>query len=131
MGKVLSCDEHDRGLPEEQRNGIVVFKSCFPENLLDSEAASDKARLLSVFAQRPGVLFVRLTASALAPAVYADPPWNTLARTVIGQAPSPASPRALLESRVAMRGNRGRRGARLEAFVRQVPMPTEERPSAG
>jgi hypothetical protein len=90
MDKVLSCDQNDRRLPNGQRNHIVVFKSCFPESLIEDEAALDRARatlsaLLPIFARHPKVLFVFLTSPPLAPSVHADPLWKRLAKAVLGK----------------------------------------------
>lgn len=90
MDRVLSCDLNDQPLPNGQRNRIVVFKSCYPENFIESEAALSRAEgdlssLLPVFAGYPDVLFVHLTSPPVAPSVPASPLWKQLARKVMGK----------------------------------------------
>ena len=72
-----------------QENRIVLWKSCFPNNLLD-EAAVEKTRaemraLLPLFAQHPDILFVHLTTPPLTPNVAAEPVWKWLARALLGK----------------------------------------------
>lgn len=98
MDQVLSTDQNDRKLPDGQRNRIVVFKSCYPENQIEDQAALDKARgelgaLLPIFAAHPDVLFVHLTSPPLAPVLPAGPLWKTLVRAAMGK----PQPRARLE----------------------------------
>jgi hypothetical protein len=86
-------DQMDAVLDGKQ-NKIVMFKSCFPNNLLDDEAALEKAKasyraLLPIFAQHPDVLFVRVTTPPLAPRTEKEPAWKMVARTVLGK-PQPA-----------------------------------------
>jgi len=90
MSVVTSCALNDQRLPDGQKNQIVVFKSCFPENLLADEAAEKRARedltaLLPVIAQHPETLFVYLTTPPLAPNVRAEPAWKYVARVVTGK----------------------------------------------
>jgi hypothetical protein len=90
MDKVLSCDQNDRRLPDGQRNRIVVFKSCFPESMIEDGAALSQAQsalsaLLPVFAQHPEVLFVHLTSPPLAPLIPAVPLWKRLAKAAMGK----------------------------------------------
>jgi hypothetical protein len=105
MDRVLAVDLNDRALPDGKRNQIVAFKSCFPNNLLDSDAAVAEAKrqlssLLPLFAARPDVLFVYLTAPPLAPAVESEAAWRSLARLVMGK-PQP-------KARLAASGPRAR-----------------------
>jgi len=71
-------------------HAIVVFKSCFPNNLLDDDAALQKAKarlteLLPIFAQHPDTLFVKVTTPPLAPRTEKEPAWKYLARMVLGK----------------------------------------------
>jgi hypothetical protein len=88
MPAVTACALNDQRLPDGQRNQIVVFKSCFPENLLADDGAEQRARdnltaLLPLFAQHPDTLFVYLTTPPLAPNTPAEPVWKSLARFVM------------------------------------------------
>jgi len=82
MEEVLTCDHQDRRHGDSRRNDVVVFKSCFPNNLLvgRGEAPGDpegEARtlenakaayraLLPAFAAHPAALFVAVSAPPLA-----------------------------------------------------------------
>jgi hypothetical protein len=86
---------NDQLLPDGKQNKIVMFKSCFPNNMLDDEQAVAKARaeltaLLPLFAQHPDMLFVHVTTPPLAPLVEKQPAWKWLTRTVLGK-PQPAA----------------------------------------
>jgi hypothetical protein len=106
MDRVLSVSQNDQPLPDGKKNQIVVFKSCFPNNQFDDDAAVEQAKrqlsdLLPLFAARPEVLFVYLTAPPLAPKVESQPAWKSLMRTVLGK-PQP-------KARLAASGPRARR----------------------
>lgn len=105
MDRVLAVGQNDQPLPDGKRHQIVVFKSCFPNNQLDDDAAVEAAKrqlasLLPLFAARPDVLFVYLTAPPLAPRVESEPAWKSLARLVMGK-PQP-------KARLAASGPRAR-----------------------
>jgi len=106
MDKVLGCDRQDRFYPGPERNRIVVFKSCYPNNLFragDDSAAGDASReagrtrltlanaraaydaLIPVFARHPDVLFVAVTAPPLAPRPEKVPLWKWIAYRVLGR----------------------------------------------
>lgn len=71
------------------RNQIVLWKSCFPNNLLDeagvAAAKKELTALLPLFAQHPDVLFVHLTTPPLSPNVAPEPLWKWLARALTGR----------------------------------------------
>ena len=108
MDEVLRVDVQDTSLPDDLRNQIVMFKSCFPNSdfVGEGEAPGDtegpeltvwNARatltaLLERFAQHPDVLFVYLTAPPLAPP-SPQPAWKWLAKTVLGRNVDPAERR--------------------------------------
>lgn len=101
MEQILSCDLQDRTYTNGRRNQVVVFKSCFPNNLFQSEGAATgnpsgpeltvwnaKAAycaLLDEFRKFPNVLFVCVTAPPLAPKTPPQPLWKKLARKVLGR----------------------------------------------
>ncbi len=82
MEEILRVDRQDRQYPGDERNRIVVFKSCFPNNafvgagtppgdptvpqLTVANAQAAYRALLPLFQARPEVLFVAFTAPPLA-----------------------------------------------------------------
>jgi hypothetical protein len=88
MDVVRRTQLNDQTLPEGKRNQIVMFKSCFPNNLLNDDKALAAARaemtaLLPELAKHPDVLFVHVTTPPLAPKVEKQPAWKWLARAVM------------------------------------------------
>lgn len=83
MDDVLRIDEQDKKLPGGRQNRVVLWKSCYPNNefvdrgkppgqprgpqLTVENARATMRALLPEFRKRPDVLFVYLTAPALAP----------------------------------------------------------------
>ncbi len=81
MEKILTCDQQDAFFTDETRNRIVLFKSCFPNNMLIADGtptgdpdACDKTQanaqavyraILPYFEQHPETLFVVMTAPPL------------------------------------------------------------------
>ncbi|RLB45057.1 MAG: hypothetical protein DRJ42_30760 [Deltaproteobacteria bacterium] len=106
MDDVLRVARQDDTLPGEERNDIVVFKSCFPNSkfvargegrgdptgpelsLVNAQATMNA--LLPYFAAHPDALFVYVTAPPLAPRVGSDPAWKWLAKKVLGRSWGPA-----------------------------------------
>jgi hypothetical protein len=91
LDQLLALSLNDQKLPEGQRNQIVLWKECFPNNFIDGEKGLEQAKqemraLLPVFAQHPDVLFVHLTTPPLAAQVEKEPAWKYLARAVLGKA---------------------------------------------
>lgn len=107
MQEILSCDMQDSSLPSGRRNEVVIFKSCFPNNLFrgqgtpPGDAAGDEltvwnaraayAGLLEEFKARPEVLFVSMTAPPLAPGPRSQPVWRVLLNRMRGRVASDAS----------------------------------------
>jgi hypothetical protein len=99
MDQVLSCDLQDNAYANGRQNRVVVFKSCFPNNLFRSEgvapgnptgpyltvwnAKAAYAALLNEFQKFPGVLFVCVTAPPLAPKNRPEPLWKQLAKRAL------------------------------------------------
>jgi hypothetical protein len=99
MDQILSCDLQDNSYTNGCRNQIVVFKSCFPNNLFQSEgvapgnptcpeltvwnAKAVYTALLDEFRKSPSVLFVCLTAPPLAPKAQPQPLWKQLAKKLL------------------------------------------------
>jgi hypothetical protein len=102
MADILACDSQDLRHTNGRRNQIVVFKSCFPNNVFRSEghapgkaegpdltvwnAKAAYAALLPEFAKHPDVLFVCVTAPPLAPKSAPKPLWRQLVSMVRGPA---------------------------------------------
>jgi hypothetical protein len=105
MDELLRCDHQDRAYEDARRNHVVVFKSCFPNNLfmgpgrppgsaegpiLDVANAQAAYRaLLPEFARTPHVLFVAVTAPPLA--CVREARWRALAKRLLGRADLTAS----------------------------------------
>lgn len=100
MEDILRCDLQDHLFPDERRNRVVIFKSCFPNNAFREEGASPgnpagpeltvwnaKAAynaLLEEFRKQPNVLFVCVTAPPLAPGRTKMPLWRQIFRKLKG-----------------------------------------------
>jgi len=101
MDEIITCTHQDDRYPDDRRNQIVVFKSCYPNNLFVSEgsppgdpdvpeltiwnAKAVYTELLGEFRKRPNVLFVCLTAPPAAPELRPEPLWKSAARAVLGR----------------------------------------------
>jgi len=101
MDKVLACAHQDEALPEGKGNTVVLFKSCYPNNMFQAmgtepgnpdgpaltywNARATYTALLDEFAKEPGTLFVCVTAPPNAPKLSAEPLWKYLARKVLGK----------------------------------------------
>src|SRR6185436_322931 len=106
MDRVLRTAHQDELYPDERRNQIVAFKSCFPNNQLVSEGTppGDPAgpeltvwnvkatlrALLPELARHPETLFVYLTAPPNAPSAPKMPLWKWAARRVLGRSAAEA-----------------------------------------
>jgi hypothetical protein len=109
MAAILGTAHQDEPLPPGRSNRIVLFKSCFPNNLFRAEGAppgdpngpeltvwnarATFSALLPLLAQHPDVLFVYVTAPAVAPRL--EP--TSLARAAIRRARGQGSPVEELE----------------------------------
>jgi len=83
MQEIITCDQQDSFYGDSRRNDIVVFKSCFHNNLFDGRGENGRApggarltvesakaayvALLDEFAAHPQTLFVAVTAPPLSP----------------------------------------------------------------
>jgi hypothetical protein len=101
MQGVLSIDNQDSTLPSGQRNRVVLFKSCFPNNefsgvgdgdgnasgpeLTVVNAKATLKALLPEFAKHQDVLFVYLTIPPLAPKPWSEPMWKLGAKKLFGK----------------------------------------------
>ena len=119
MERVLTTKQQDETYDPGStiRNRIVLFKSCFPNNhfVAEGQAPGDPkgpeltlanakatlAALLPEFGKQPDVLFVYVTAPALAPVVSRDRAWKALAKLALGKPSHEA--RALAEAALARR----------------------------
>lgn len=102
MTEVLRCASQDELLPEGRCNRVVVFKSCFPNNLLAARGAppgdasgpeltlenvkATYSALLPILDRQPEVLFVCITTPPLTEQTRAQPLWKAVARGVLGRA---------------------------------------------
>jgi len=99
MEEVLACDHQDAFYADAQRNDIVVFKSCFPNNAFvgrgqppgnpnGPELTVENAKaaylcLLNQFRGFPNVLFIAVTAPPLA--LPRRPWYKRIARRILGK----------------------------------------------
>jgi hypothetical protein len=110
MDQILNVDQNDRAYPDGGRNQIVIWKSCFPNNLLRKvgdppgdpagpaltiwNARSTLTAVLSELAKHPEVLFVYVTAPPVAEGSLRSSPWRRAARVLLGS-PTPSRMAAL------------------------------------
>lgn len=101
MDRVLACARQDAVHPPGTRNDVVVFKSCYPNNLFVGEgtppgnpagpeltltnAKASYAALLSAFERHPEVLFVCVTAPPNALGLEPERLWKVVLRKVLGK----------------------------------------------
>jgi len=101
MNEILTCMNQDEYFPDNTRNRIIVFKSCFPNNWIESDGknpgdpdscvrtlANVKAAyqsLLAYFSQQPDTLFIAMTAPPLVkPILYRKGKVLELLKTTLG-----------------------------------------------
>jgi hypothetical protein len=100
MDQILTCDSQDTYYTDGRRNQIVVFKSCYPNNLFTAagsppgdphgseltvwNAKAAYAALLEEFRKQSKVLFVCVTAPPLAPKGPPQPRWKQWAGKALG-----------------------------------------------
>jgi hypothetical protein len=98
MPRILTTKFQDDLLPKE-RNRIVVFKSCYPNNAFRPEGVTDSGptsltlenarftftALLAEFARHADVLFVYVTAPPLRDDSDDEPAWKSFAKRVLGR----------------------------------------------
>jgi len=101
MEEMLRCAGQDEVLAGEERNEIVCFKSCYPNNAFLSEgqppgnpvgpeltlhnAMAAYETLLPAFRARPDVLFVCVTAPPIAPKRKPIRMWKWLSAQILGK----------------------------------------------
>jgi len=72
MDRILRTKIQDDLLPKGQKNQIIMFKSCFPNNYFPDDASVRQAmdaydELLPIFEKYPNTLFIAVTAPPLVP----------------------------------------------------------------
>lgn len=102
MKEILTCKQQDQFFQDGTRNSIIVFKSCYPNNWIESDGfqpgdpdsctrtmANCKAAylaLLEYFRQRPDTLFVVITAPPMAkPVLYKKGKVLEFIKTITGR----------------------------------------------
>ena len=78
MERILRTRMQDELLPEDEKNQVVMFKSCFPNNNFQDDASVQKAMdayksLLPIFEKHPDTLFVAVTAPPLVKPYVSSP----------------------------------------------------------
>ena len=107
MGEILRWKSAESQLPEGETNRVVMFKSCFPNNLFRRlgrppgisagpeltvwNARSAFEALLPIFARHPSTLFICLTTPPLARGHPVPPWWKRIAKSLRGQETRPAA----------------------------------------
>ena len=100
MDRVLACDQNDRAYGDGDRNDVVIFKSCYPNNRFVGEgvapgdprgpeltvwnAKAALTALLPELQKHPGTLFVFLSVPPQAPAPKV-PLWRWGVKKVLGK----------------------------------------------
>jgi hypothetical protein len=101
MPEILTLKHQNERLPVGGRNQVVIFKSCFPNNQFSGDGtapgnpvgpeltdANARATMLAVreeLARHPDVLFVYLTAPAVALPSWLEPSWKRLGKQLLGR----------------------------------------------
>jgi hypothetical protein len=101
MDDILALAHQNERLPNGQRNRVVLFKSCYPNNqfvgegdgvgsptgpdLTEANARATMTALLPEFAKHPDVLFVYMTAPPVAPHTWSERRWRALVKTILGR----------------------------------------------
>jgi hypothetical protein len=101
MGELLTIHAQDVPLPDGERNEVVIFKSCFPNNaftgrgdepgdprgpaLTESNAKATLRSLLPLFAARSDTLFVYFTTPPLSDAPWPEPIAKRMIKTLLGK----------------------------------------------
>ena len=91
MNEILSCSGQDSFFSDNTRNKVIVFKSCFPNNRIESDGnapgdpdscvrtlanlQASYRSLLHYFKKQPGTLFVVVTAPPLAKPAISRKGW--------------------------------------------------------
>ncbi len=70
MDRILKTKNQDDLLPDDEKNQVIMFKSCFPNNNFPDDASVKRAKdayksLLPIFEKYPDTLFVAVTAPPL------------------------------------------------------------------
>lgn len=101
MDRLLRVEHQDKALDGDAKNEVVAFKSCFPNNQFTGmgeapgnpngpqltvwDAKATMSALLPTFEKHPNVLFVYLTAPAIAPRPEKMPLYRVLVRALKGK----------------------------------------------
>lgn len=101
MPDILALRHQDERLPDGERNQVVMFKSCFPNNqfispgtgpgspagpeLTEANARATMTALLEEMAKYPDTLFVYVTAPPVAPHTWSERRWKQFAKQVLGR----------------------------------------------
>jgi len=90
MDRVLRTSMQDELLPEGEKNQIIMFKSCFPNNNFPDDASVKKAMeaynsLLPIFEKYPDTLFVAVTAPPLVPPYETKDAFKAFVKKLLGR----------------------------------------------
>ncbi len=90
MDRIHRTKMQDELLPEGERNQIIMFKSCYPNNNFPSDESVKKAQeayksLLPIFEKYPNILFVAVTAPPLVRPYETSNPLKAFIKKILGK----------------------------------------------
>lgn len=101
MPDILALRHQDERLSGGERNQVVMFKSCYPNNqfvgpgsgagspagpeLTEANARATMTALLEEMTKYPDTLFVYVTAPPVAPHTWSERRWKRIAKKVLGR----------------------------------------------
>ena len=90
MNRILSTKVQDELLPDDEKNQVVMFKSCFPNNNFPDDKSVTHAMdayksLLPIFEKHPDILFVAVTAPPLVSPYETSNPLKAFIKKLLGK----------------------------------------------
>ena len=90
MDRILKTKLQDELLPDGEKNRVIMFKSCFPNNNFPDDASVQRAMdayksLLPIFEKYPDILFVAVTAPPLVPPYETKDPLKAFIKKILGR----------------------------------------------
>ena len=90
MDRILKTKNQDELLPDDEKNQVIMFKSCFPNNNFSDDASVKQAQdayksLLTIFQKYPDTLFVAVTAPPLVPPYETSNPFKAFIKKLLGR----------------------------------------------
>lgn len=90
MNRILHTEKQDTLLPQGEKNDIIMFKSCFPNNFFPDNQSVEKAMgayrtLLPIFRQYPQTLFIAVTAPPMVRPYETSQPVKVFLKKMLGR----------------------------------------------